>query len=494
MTSDQMRRVQSLFDAAVDECPANLDAWLDRAGESDATVRAELRSLIDHHARAGSFLVEPVASAAVLEELEGLQPGTTVGPYVIQRELGRGGMGRVYVASDSRLGRSVALKAIAPRFTRDERYRARLRREARAAAVLTDPGVCAIYALEEIDGQLFIASEFVNGRTLREEIDDGELPSSPRAAATARDLAVALANAHANGVTHRDLKPANIMRSRDGRLKVLDFGLARIDQDPSATASIDRAVSTLSGGLAGTPAYMAPEQLNGLRVDARADVFAFGIVLYEYLTGVHPFDGRTAVATTARILEVEPMPLLSRRPELPPVLAAVVHRCLCKAPEHRYASGQELVIALAESAAPQLPQTSRAWWRIHQVAILVLYVAACAGAWRLDELGNGSITRMAFVTLGVVATVGGVLRGHLLFMERVHPTQLRAESSRTRRLQIGTDLVFGFVLFISGAAVSGSHAVIAVLAMALAVGVSAAALLIEPSTFAAAFLPPDSHR
>src|SRR4029453_17787111 len=158
--------------------------------------------------------------------------------YTVIREIGRGGMGRVYLASDARLGRTVALKVVAPQLTREARHRDRLRREARAAAVLTHPGICTVYALEELDGELYIVTEFVEGHTLRDEIGGAARPSIQTIVSTARELASALASAHAKGITHRDLKPENIMRTPDGRIKVLDFGLAHIETMPGGTAAV----------------------------------------------------------------------------------------------------------------------------------------------------------------------------------------------------------------------------------------------------------------
>ena len=202
-------------------------------------MRAEVRSLLDHHSRAGSFLTQPVAEAAphLLEDEHTLEPGTVLGSYTVVREIGRGGMGRVYLASDARLGRTVALKALAPQLTREAHHRDRLRREARAAAVLTHPGICTVYALEEFDGELYIATEFVEGHTLRDEIAAEQRPSLDAIVATARELASALASAHAKGITHRDLKPENVMRTQDGRIKMLDFGLARVETGPGGIAA-----------------------------------------------------------------------------------------------------------------------------------------------------------------------------------------------------------------------------------------------------------------
>lgn len=266
MTPQQRQRARDLFEAAIERDPATVTRWLDDAAADDPGVRDEVRSLLDHHSRAGSFLTQPLPEAAphLLEEESALTQGTVVGSYTVLREIGRGGMGRVYLASDARLGRTVALKALPPDLTREPQHRERLRREARAAAGLTHPGICTVYALEELDGELYIATEYVEGCTLRDEIASGQRPSIDAIVATSRELAAALASAHAKGITHRDLKPENVMRTADGRIKILDFGLARIDGASSGAAGT--LTLQMPGGVAGTPAYMSPEQIEGRTV------------------------------------------------------------------------------------------------------------------------------------------------------------------------------------------------------------------------------------
>ena len=180
MTGEQRRRARDLFEAALEREPADLVPWLERSAADDPVVLAEVQSLLDHHSRAGAFLSQPLAEAAphLLEEERTLEPGLVLGTYTVVREIGRGGMGCVYLASDSRLGRTVALKMLAPHLTREPQHRDRLRREARAAAALTHPGICTVHALEEFDGELFIVTEFVDGHTLRDEIA-GRLPMRP---------------------------------------------------------------------------------------------------------------------------------------------------------------------------------------------------------------------------------------------------------------------------------------------------------------------------
>ena len=487
MTPGQQARVRELFEDAVDREPSARAAWLD-AQTSDRDVRLEVLSLLDHHSRAGAFLAEPIVNRApdLLADDDALAPGTVVGTYTIVRELGRGGMGRVYLASDARLGRTVALKALAPRLTRDPSHRERLRREARAAAALMHPGICTVYALEECGGDLFIATEFVDGHTLRDEIAGGARPSADDVVRTARDLAAALASAHANGITHRDLKPENVMRTSDGRLKILDFGLARLSrQDASGEAGVP-ARDTLPGVLIGTPAYMAPEQLNGEPSDARADVFAYGVIVYEYACGVHPFFAPTELARIARVLESDARPLDERCPQVPPAIAEVVARCLRKAAADRYASAGDIVRVIDRGGSVQPSRPSMIWWRTHQLVIVALYVVAADVAWHLKEAFVGAISLWFFIGIGTGAAFGGITRGHLVFTEFANRTHLVAERRRTARAQLIVDLLIAAAVFADALLAVSTRALWALLTMALAVGLAMAALLMEPATTTAA--------
>jgi predicted Ser/Thr protein kinase len=484
MTPEQQRRVRDLFEMAVERDPADLSAWVEREAADDSAVRAEVLSLVQHHSRAGAFLSEPIVEHApdLLADDGPLAPGALVGVYTIVRELGRGGMGRVYLASDSRLGRTVALKALAPHLTRDPSQRERLRREARAAASLTHPGICTVYALEEIDGDLFIASEFVDGHTLGEEIRSGRRPSRDDLLRTARELTAALSSADAKGIVHRDLKPDNVMRGPDGRLKILDFGLARIDGGDAGAPRV-----TQPGLLVGTPAYMAPEQINGLPVDARADLFSVGVLLYEYASGAHPFAASTALATVARVLESDARPLVTIA-DVPSRLADVIAKCLQKAPEHRFGSAAELLTALeAADIEGRPPAPHAAWWRIHQIVIVLLYVAAATLAWQMKEWVETPVTVAIFLALGAAATIAGVLRGHLVFTELMNASRLTTERHRTRQATRLLDLLSALLLFVDASIVAGTRALPAVFTIALALGIALASLVLEPATTAAAF-------
>jgi hypothetical protein len=477
--SDVWSRARDLFERALEEAPGDPLAWLETRGDADTAVRTEVRSLLQHHSRAGDFLAEPVLERVpgLLDERT-LEPGTVLGPYTIEREIGAGGMGRVFLARDGRLGRAVALKAVSPALARGGTDRERLRREAQAAAALAHPGICTIYALEELDGDLYIAAEYVEGQTLREEIAAGRRPSPGELLDDARALASALGSAHAKGLTHRDIKPENVMRGVDGRLKILDFGLARLQQGGEAAPRL-----TQTGAIVGTPAYMAPEQLNGGVVDARADVFALGVLLYELAAGEHPFEAPTPLGMIARVLESEPRPIDAVRPDVPAALARVIARALRKAPAERFPSAGGMLDALAV-AQPHSSGVS-AWWRTHQTTAVGLYFVAAAVAWQLKEWQPGVGTPL-FTVVGVAATIGGVFRGHLLFIERMNRRSFAAERRRADPVTLVVDLIIALALAIDGVMVQ-ARPLAAVLTIALAIGLALARLLLERSTAAAAF-------
>jgi serine/threonine protein kinase len=495
MTSAQWQRVRELFEVAVDVQPPDLRQWL-QAESDDPEVCAEVESLLNHHSRAGSFLNEPVPESVpeLLEEdveEEALAPGTVIGHYSVVRELGRGAMGRVYLATDSRLGRQVALKALAPHLTGEISHRERLKREARAAAGLTHSGICTVYALEEIDGHLFIVSELVDGHTLREEITRGRQPRAEAILSTARELADALASAHDKGITHRDFKPENVMRDRSGRLKVLDFGLARGSQAlASLSSSPAGPLVTLPGLLVGTPAYMSPEQLNGQPADARADVFALGVVLYEYACGVHPFEASTPLGLAARVLEGNAQPVVESCRHIPPTVAAVIDRCLLKSPAERFSSAGEIVQALGSSdLAPESarPDHFQTMWRVHQAVSMALYVVAATAAWWIKEQFKSPLSVWTFVAIGFAATVTGVSRAHLLFTWRMNRSRLTHEWQRVRPAVVAIDLLMAAGLAVDGISFAAVRPLWGMLTIAFATGLALSTTLLEPATTAAAF-------
>lgn len=345
MDAERWRRVNDLFHAALERDPGGRDDFLAEACAGDEALRAEVASLL--RLRSGPGVVDRPAVEAdpgLLAAAGDPLIGRRLGPYEVAALLGRGGMGVVYLGHDTRLRRPVAIKALSPAFTHDGRMRARLRREAMAAAALSHPGVATVFALEEFEEQLYLVQEFVPGRTLRAVMNErGGRMAAAEIVAVALDVARALAAAHAHGVLHRDLKPENVLRTPDGGIKVVDFGLARFE--PGAGGG-NAETLTRPGALPGTPAYMAPEALRGDPLDARADQFSFGVLLYELLTGEHPFGGAGDAGTVARILEAEPPAPGPAGPERPPALVRVVTTCLARAPRGRYPTTAALVSAL----------------------------------------------------------------------------------------------------------------------------------------------------
>jgi serine/threonine protein kinase/Tfp pilus assembly protein PilF len=265
-----------------------------------------------------------------------------LGRYRILRPLGSGGMGEVFLARDSALERDVALKRLPPGVAADPTRRARFEREARAVAALDHPNIVIVFSVEEADGVPFFTMQYVEGRTLGEVIPPDGLPLADFLS-LAVPLADAASAAHARGILHRDLKPGNVMVTPEGRVKVLDFGLAQVAQ-PASPGSLTATASHLTGEghIVGTVAYMSPEQVEGRPLDARSDIFSLGVIFYELLTGRSPFTGNSAPALVAAILRDTPPPVAGLRPDLPPALDAIVHRCLAKDPRSRYQAAASL--------------------------------------------------------------------------------------------------------------------------------------------------------
>ncbi len=282
-----------------------------------------------------------------------LEPGTLVGPYRIVSLVGTGGMGEVYQAHDTRLGREVALKVLPPERVAEPERRQRFLQEAQAASILNHPNIVAIYDIGSQDGFDFIAMEFVDGQTL-----DHLIPKNGMRVEQALGIAVpvadALARAHAAGIVHRDLKPGNVMVARDGRVKLVDFGLAKLGlrlgsgDDDSTRTALSSGTHTVEGRILGTVSYMSPEQAEGKKVDARSDIFSFGTLLYEMLTGERAFRGDSTLSTLSAILTLEPRPLRSLAPAIPPEIERVITRCIRKDPEKRWQNMTDVRVALAE--------------------------------------------------------------------------------------------------------------------------------------------------
>ena len=326
-----------------------------------------------------------------------IPPGSRIGPFEILSSLGAGGMGEVYRARDPRLQRDVAIKVLPASVATDADRLRRFETEARAVAALNHPNVLTIYEVSTHDGHPFLATELLEGETLRARLDTGALPAS-KAIDYARQTATGLAAAHARGIAHRDIKPENLFVTADGRIKILDFGLAK-SVEPSAAADLDTRLqsATSVGTVVGTVGYMSPEQVRAAPVDHRTDIFSLGVVLYEMLAGRRPFGGESSVHTMHAILTDDPPDVSTPQRPLPPTVSQVVRHCLEKNPEERFQSARDLSFALQalsgsapsvssraalDAAAPDRRDGTRArrpWLAVALVALAALAVGLAAG-------------------------------------------------------------------------------------------------------------------
>ena len=355
MTSEANRwqRVRHVFQATLERPDADRPRFLREACTGDSDLRREVESLLDAHlAAAGHFMESP----AIEDRSAATRPiaiGTRIGTYEILGPLGEGGMGVVYRARDRTLNRQVALKVLPPEFALDRDRLARFEREVQAVAALNHPNIVTIYSVETVEGLPCFAMELVEGTTLSQTIRRHGLNVS-EILKIAVPLADAVSAAHQRGITHRDLKPTNIMVTRDGHLKVLDFGLAKLLEPESAGGlpampPIDEL--TGEGRIIGTVAYMSPEQADGKPVDHRSDIFSLGIILYELATGEPPFTGDSNLTLLSSILKDTPSPITAINPSMPHELARIVRHCLAKDPTRRYQTAADLRNELEELQA-----------------------------------------------------------------------------------------------------------------------------------------------
>src|SRR5690349_566282 len=314
MTPERWQQVKQIFNSAINYRPEERGVFISEACSGDEDLRSEVESLIASHERSGAFIDEPafaVAAGMLVDDKSELKPGQTIGSYEILSFLSRGGMGEVYLAEDKRLGRKVALKLLPSSFTKDDDRLRRFEQEARAASALNHPNIITIFEIREAGSSHVIATEFVEGGTLRTRLNHSSL-SLYETLDIAIQVADALSAAHKAGIIHRDIKPENIMLRPDGYVKVLDFGSAKLSEQVSAAIAAEAPtiqVRTGSGVVIGTAGYMSPEQARGLSVDHRSDIFSLGAVIYEMLARRKPFQGDTPSDTLASILKTEPPPL-----------------------------------------------------------------------------------------------------------------------------------------------------------------------------------------
>jgi serine/threonine protein kinase len=353
------QRIEELFNAALEVPPEKRRQFLDSACAGDQLMQAEVLSLLEKSDANEPFLSQPifdVGAKIISQQADEALAGKTLGAYTLVRPIGRGGMGEVYLAHDVRLGRKVALKLLPNLLRPDPDGERRFKHEARAASAISHPNIAHIYEIGEAEGRLFIAMEFVDGVTLRERLSKHDLLFR-EALDIATQVASGIAAAHAEGIVHRDIKPENIIIRPDGLVKVVDFGLAKLSEpnraeaDQTHTTTRRRTTQTIHtepGLLMGTATYMSPEQARGQRVDARTDIWSWGVVFYEMLAGRSPFAGATNSDVIAEILKSEPGLLQTGIPCLPNLATQILRRALSKETAARYADASSLVPALNE--------------------------------------------------------------------------------------------------------------------------------------------------
>ncbi len=381
MKPEQWHHAREVLADALELNPEDRPAFLDRACSSNHALRQEVERLLAASEEACSDFLQSSAW------LVALVPGAKLGDYEVKGLLGSGGMGEVYRARDTRLAREVAIKVLPAFYSSDPDRLRRFEQEARAAAALNHPNILAVFQMGTYEGSPYLVSELLEGSTLRELLARGPLPVR-KAIDFGVQVAHGLAAAHEKGIVHRDLKPENLFVTKNGRAKILDFGLAKLARAPlsSRQSASTGSVGTDTGVVMGTVGYMAPEQVRGQNLDYRTDIFAFGAILYEMLTGNRAFQKPTSAETMSSILNEEPPGISQILPSLPPALARVVHRCLEKSPEQRFQSASDLAFALEalsdSGMSPAYPTTrarrASSRWIYASVAGLLLAAALVA--------------------------------------------------------------------------------------------------------------------
>jgi serine/threonine protein kinase/Tol biopolymer transport system component len=391
--SADWQRIEDLFHRAADLPAADRSAFLATACAGDDALRREVETLLANDDPENKILEAAVAGAAEhLPNADGTDNllGKRVGPYLITSLIGKGGMGMVFQARDTKLNRTVAIKVLPPGHFADPERQRRFLQEAQAASALNHPNIITVYGIMQEEGADFLIMEYAPGKTLDQLIPRHGLPLK-QALRYGIEIADALVAAHAARIVHRDVKPSNIIVTGQGHMKVLDFGLAKQDAPPrEGDSTFNEAPVTKAGLVFGTAAYMSPEQAQGKRADARSDIFAFGALLYEMVTGRRAFQGENVITILAAVINNEPPQAHTIVPNAPRELEWIVTRCLKKDPERRIQHMVEVKLALQElleqtESAPGAPAATRAHRRIWLVpALIALVLGLTSGAW----LGN----------------------------------------------------------------------------------------------------------
>jgi predicted Ser/Thr protein kinase len=455
--------------------------------------------------------------------------GQALGHYRIEAKLGEGGMGVVYRAFDTHLDRPVAIKILRADATASPERRRRFQQEAKAASALNHPNIVHIYDISSSGGTDYIAMEFVDGKTLDRLIGKSGLVLGD-ILKYAIQVADALARAHAARIVHRDLKPANIIVTEDGRVKLLDFGLAKltaaadIDSEAATAAMTDReGVQTEEGTILGTVAYMSPEQAEGKKLDARSDIFSFGSVLYEMVTGRRPFEGVNKISTLSAILHKEPPPLAEVAPDMPAELDKIISRCLRKDPDRRAQHAGDIKLALAElsedsgsrklSRAPRTggqaaatPEEqpalirklfgsvgARAYrlWQIHHIGICLRCALLVYLAWRFKSVTSGTWSLALFFSTFLCCTIQSLMAAVLLLADSINREFLRGEALKLAPWLRAFGLASGALAMIMTVWIAEGHMILAALVAFVGIVIVVKALAVKPAMDRAAIYDPN---
>ncbi len=431
MTPDRWEKVGDIFSSALEMDTAERDAYVREACGTDLSLLSEVRSLLEAGNDAGQFISKPIVGNFVsdfADHRDALAAGNSIGHYKIERAIGSGGMGEVYLATDTNLGRKIALKTLPPSLANDPSFLRRFRNEAQAAASINHPNVATVYSVEDIDGLRFITMEYVDGKTLDRLTPESGLEMKTFLA-WLEPIAHALHAAHKRGIIHRDIKPGNIMISADGTPKILDFGLAQFESTLAGTASAANDI-TAPGQIIGTPSYMSPEQAEGSDVDIRSDVFSFGTVMYEALTGKRPFRGASQGLIIKSVVYDEPESISSHRYDVPQALTRMVERCLQKSPGKRFQTMRDIRSILKEARTAsdagvsmdsfarrfyrEATSPSKLWWAATAVLVIGLAFAGwyafsgrgSAVPFNLENISLRKLSQSNNVALSVISPDG----------------------------------------------------------------------------------------
>lgn len=445
MMPEHWQKVEQIYNAALECKPDHRQAFLDESCAGDNSLRREVESLLACQSEAKDWIESPaveVVAKAVAENRAAEPPpdlvGRTLLHYRIDGKIGEGGMGVVYRAFDTLLHRRVAIKLLPPNEMSDVERRRRFLREARAASALNHPNIITIHDICHAEGTDFIAMEYVEGRQLAQRIGSKGMPLG-ETLGYAIQIADALDRAHQAGIVHRDLKPSNIMVAEAGNIKVLDFGLAKVmrlpDGDARGLAESGESL-TGTGAIIGTAAYMSPEQCQGKRVDARSDIFAFGSVLYEMVTGRRAFQGDTPISTIAAIIEKDPIPASEVSKTIPPELDQIIGHCLRKDPERRVQHMSDVKVLLQDlkeesERGPRAASRKPSRIRVAVALSLVLLLSLIAVYWMRLPTAPPRILRSSQLTNDGAKSKGGLVcdGSTLYFTETVGSQRLLAQVS-----------------------------------------------------------------